>query len=252
MESGEPAAAPVEPAPLQWPELDECAQLALRSYAVLARNFAAFLLFAAPWVVILVAAVRLLHMSGESRSLIVVLLGICGGSAVAVGVHRVILLGERPFAAMRPRPAMLAFAAICCVAFVFALVAVVAFYALCGLLSVEPGEGAIPYVEVPSFLLFLSRHLLVFPALAVEDPRMTLRRALRRPKMPVGAPWNIFVGTIVAGFPVMWLDVLIPDSAATVQGQLLLRVVSPLLVFGMAALVAGYSSALYRRVGIGA
>lgn len=236
--------------PVGWPGLRECLGFAGESYLLLGRRFGAFLLLSLPWVILDVLAQLLPPV--PAKTVVLLVITFAGGSAVAVGTHRILLLGETAIAAMRPRAAVLQFFFLSAFAFVIALAVLFVVMPLLASLTAQDEDVLVPLGAILESLIFLgliSLRLLAFPALAVGEPGMRFWGAFARPGIPARGQWAILAGTLVAGFPVLAVDFAL-QVAAPGMG-IVLAILYPLLVLAMAALVAGYSSALYRRVGRG-
>jgi hypothetical protein len=229
----------------------ECVRLAAGSYRLFARHLVSFVLLAAPWVAVDVAAKQYLYLIGFGSTQLSTLFIMIGGSAVAIGWHRVLLLGERPLAALRPRKAILEFVGLLLVAWV--LSTTVLGLALAALDALQPVlqyglATAMAVAFALIFLFFISRWLPAFPALAVGDARIRFRQSLRWPAMPEGQRWRILPGTLVAALPVLLVEIFAIRGSDNELARLVLMAVDATLIYAMAALVAGYSSALYRRI----
>jgi hypothetical protein len=228
------------------PSLGTAVRFAGESYGVLARNFGAFLLIAAPWAVLVAAAWNLLE-SGYAVFAAFLLLA-AGGSSVAVGLHRILLLGETPLQAMRPRFAILKFAGLG----IFAFLAGAFTAAFLSWLARAAGlpaqseaiEDALLWL---AFLWFLSLRLMAFPALSIEDPRITLRQALRA-RVTAAEVWIVYAGTLVATIPAELVNIIVVRHlpGETLGAHVIRSGVGAIFVFAMIALIAGYSTALYR------
>lgn len=223
----------------------ECLRLAAASYGILVRRIDAFLVLAAPWIFLHVAAAKLLARS-DGATLVQIVLLLTGGSAVAVGWHRILLLDETPLGALRPRLAVLEFMGFACFAFALATFCTILASVLFVLLSMLAAR-VVGSILVLFFLLFLSRWLMAFPALAIGDPQMDFRRGLR-PSFPGARQWSVLAGTWLAGFPALclegWLAPAAPASRALAAA---LAVLEPGLLLAAPALLAGYSTALYLQ-----
>jgi len=230
-----------------WPGFGECIGFGLGSYRTLAHRLGAFFLLAVPWIVLYAAAANFYQELPAVKALVLAL-ALIGGSAVAVGVHRVLLLGESPLEAMRPRRAILQFVVLIGVALVLAFLAslvvqVAGDVMVPDFLPFDAAEVTLPFL----LLVFVSRTLLPFPALAVGDPRMTFGRALGRQRIAASRHGNMLAGLLVAGLPAPLLDNLVPLDQGTLALNLLMSALDGALLLAMAALIATYSSALYRR-----
>jgi hypothetical protein len=234
--------------PAPWPGVRECLGFAGESYLNLGRRFGGFLLLALPWVILDVLAQLLPPVPAKTGVLLVITFA--GGSAVAVGTHRILLLGETAIQAMQLRLAVLQFFLLSAFAFAIALLVLVAVMPFIAALTTQDEAFLVPLGAILESLIFLalvSIRLLAFPALAVGERGMRFWRAFASPGIPARAQWATLAGTLLAGFPVLAVDFALQVAAPDMA--LVLAFLYPLLVLAMAALVAGYSSALYRRMG---
>jgi hypothetical protein len=200
-------------APPQWPSLAETVELAIGSYRTFAVRFGAFLLLAGPWIVVVEGTNVLLDIARLAKGLLILALVIVGGSSVAVGWHRMLLLGEPWRAAMRPRGAIWKVAILALLAWVYALIPT-------AIVEAVTGVGSI-FLFLLLFLFFIAAWLRAFPALAV-DPRMTVRQSLRRLTTPGPQIGKAFAGTVVAGLPVALIELNLPGSLATATASRIL------------------------------
>lgn len=232
-----------------WPGWQECVGFAANSYRILWYNIGAFLLIAAPWLVLILAASEI-PRGVTGKGLVLLVMTVIGGSAVAIGMHRVLLLGETPMQAMRPRKAILQFLGLIGIAWAFGLTP--AAVALMACKSLAPTTAAIVafYALLLTLLIFVSAWLLAFPAFAVGSPRMKIRQAIGWATTPVAAGACVFAGVLVTGLPVWLLDDIIDNLPLGPDFLLLVSAVEAALFLAMFALIAGYSSALYRRLGL--
>lgn len=232
---------------LEWPGFGECVGFGLGSYRTLGQSLGAFLLLAAPWIVLYAAAANF-HPELPAIKGLVLALSMIGGSAVAVGVHRVLLRGESPLEALRPRVVILQFLCLIGIALVLAFFTGLVVQVALDLVLPQPVTGSAAEVTLPFLLLvFIARTLLAYPALAIGDPQMTFRRALGRQRLGASRHGSILAGMLVAGFPAPLLDDLLPLDQGTLVFNVLMSALDGLLLLAMSALIASYSSALYRR-----
>lgn len=230
------------------PSLRACVGFAGESYLVLARNFGAFVLIAAPWVVLVAAAWNLLE--GGFAVIAAFVLLAAGGSSVAVGLHRILLLGETPLQAMRPRFAILKFAGLGIFAFLAGAFTAVFLSWLITAVGLRAQSEAIEDALLwLAFLWFLSLRLMAFPALSIEDPRITLRQALRA-RVTAAEVWVVYAGTLAAAIPAELVNMTVVQHlpGETLGAHVIRSGVGAAFVFAMIALIAGYSTALYRRL----
>jgi hypothetical protein len=227
-------------APPRWPGLAETVELAIGSYRTLAMRFDAFLLLAAPWIVVVDAVNVLLDITRLAKGLLVLALVIIGGSSVAAGWHRMLLLGEPWREAMRPRGAIWKIAILALLAWVYALIPT-------AIVEAVTGVGSI-FLFLLLFLFFIAAWLRAFPTLAI-DPRMTVRQSLRHLTTPGPQIGKAFAGTVVAGLPVALIELNLPGGLVTAAAsRILMGALDIALLLAVPALIAGFSSALHRRL----
>lgn len=166
------------------------------------------------------------------------------GMAVAITWHRLVLLKERPRGPLPVRlevaPRYLAY-----VLLIFVLIAAAA-GVIGAALWYMPRTGLMLVVVLTTYIaafLAIGRLLLVLPAAAIGERRMTARASWA---FTVNNGWRLFAGLSLTAVPPIGLSALIWAGVGE-RLPLLAAAISLTLSFANVALVAGFASAAYRH-----
>lgn len=221
------------------------------AYAALIENFPTYLQAAGTWfllwVVVAFGLLRLVDMPEQQEVAMAVstLVGIVANVAVAVSWHRLILLAERPAGPLplRPKPFFAYFVRSLILVGIVAFIAVLIAGAYW--LSTAVGIGAaVPSISYLTAMLIVGRILLVFPAAAIGETRMTLRASWA---FTAHNTWRMFAGLTLSGVPLTFVSVLVQASAVGERYPMLTSLLGIALAFMNVALVAGFASYAYRH-----
>jgi hypothetical protein len=221
------------------------------AYRSLFENFLAFLHIVAGWFVLsaaaniglgLLARTEPQHQVATAASLVV---GVAGSIATAVAWHRFILLGEQPVGRMafRPEPWWSYFKRTWIIVGVLLPLMITisaAFWLLPTIALIWLFVAAAGYVTT---VLIIGRLLLIFPAAAVGEARMTASASWA---FTAHNSWRMFAGLALSVTPIIFLSVLLTASLADRNRELAV-VIALALSYTNVTIGSAFASHAYRH-----
>jgi hypothetical protein len=220
------------------------------SYRLLVSDFPAFVHAAAGWCALLLGSQAVLMALAQNRGqrVMTMMIGLVvfflAGTAVAITWHRHILLKEPPRGPLPIRLDVLP-RYIANIALIFAIIGVAAGAISAAVWLLPPTRLALIVMLAAYVAAFLAigRLLLVLPAAAIGERRMTVRAAWA---FTVLNSWRLFAGLSLTVVPPILISTLTTAGIGERMPQLVAAIGLALSFVNM-ALVAGFASLAYRH-----